>query len=206
MIRLTTSHYYTPSGRCIQKPYEKGDSKSYHNDIESRLNSGELTNIDSIHFADSLKYSTTYLKRTVYGGGGIMPDYYVALDTTQFTRLYRELSAKGCINNTVTRYLDKQRKTLKKKFKTLADFKARFNADDEIYKMIISEAEKSKVEITEQTLAETKPTLNNTLKALIARDMWENGAYYEIINPTSTIFTKGVEVINSDDAVNIMSH
>ena len=107
MIRLTTAHYYTPSGRCIQKPYEKGKGNNYNKDIEERLNSGELTNLDSIHFADSLKFATKYLKRTVYGGGGIMPDYYVPLDTTQYTKRYREISAKGCVINTVMKYLDK---------------------------------------------------------------------------------------------------
>ena len=93
MIRLTIAHYYTPSGRCIQKPYEKGDKKNYEKDILNRLNSGELTSADSIHFADSLKYQTLKQKRTVYGGGGIMPDYFVGLDTTRYTKFHRELAA-----------------------------------------------------------------------------------------------------------------
>ncbi len=199
IIRLTTSHYYTPSGRCIQKPYEKGDSQSYQNDIESRLNSGELTNIDSIHFADSLKFYTTHQHRVVYGGGGIMPDYYVPLDTTQFTRLHRELSAKGCINNTVMRYLDLNRNKIKKKYKSLEDYKARFEVGDDVYKILLAEAEKAKIEYDDEMLENSKPMINNVIKALIARDFWENGAYYEISNNTSAIFQKGVEVIESVD-------
>ena len=96
VIRLTTAHYYTPSGRCIQKPYEMGNKKDYQKDIEDRLNSGELTNIDSIHFADSLKFYTTHLQREVYGGGGIMPDYYVPLDTTLYSKLHRGLHQCRC--------------------------------------------------------------------------------------------------------------
>ena len=85
MIRLTVAHYYTPSGRCIQKPYEKGENKEYAEDIERRFKHGELYSADSIHFADSLRFETLRLHRTVYGGGGIMPDFFVPLDTTQFT-------------------------------------------------------------------------------------------------------------------------
>ena len=197
LIRLTTSHYYTPSGRCIQKPYQKGDSQSYQTDIESRLNSGELTNIDSIHFDDSLKYYTTHLNRPVYGGGGIMPDYYVPLDTTQYTKLYRELSAKSCINNTVMRYLDQNRNKLRSKYKSLDDYKKRFQVDDDVYKILLSEAEKAKIEYDDELLEESKPMINTTIKALIARDMWENGAYYEISNERSLIYLKGVEVIQN---------
>ncbi len=206
MIRLTTSHYYTPSGRCIQKPYEKGNSKSYDNDIESRLNSGELTNIDSIHFEDSLKFHTTHLKRTVYGGGGIMPDYYVPLDTTQYTKLHRELSAKGCINNTVMRYLDQNRYKLQEKYNSLDKYKKKFNVNEEIYKILMAEAEKSKIEVDDQLLEDSKPMIGNVLKALIARDLFENEAYYEISNTTSTIFQKGLEVINSNAPVEIKNH
>ena len=94
MIRLTIAHYYTPSGRCIQKPYEKGNKKDYSLDMVNRLKSGELMSADSIHFADSLKFYTLREHRVVYGGGGIMPDEFVPLDTTKFTKFHRQLSAK----------------------------------------------------------------------------------------------------------------
>lgn len=199
IIRLTTSHYYTPSGRCIQKPYKKGDSQTYQTDIESRLNSGELTSVDSIHFDDSLKFYTTHLNRPVYGGGGIMPDYYVPLDTTQYTKFYRELSAKSCINNTVMRYLDQNRSQLKKKYKSLEEFKSKFIVGDDVYKILLAEAEKAKIEYDDEAVELSKPMINTTIKALVARDMWENGAYYEISNTRSAIFLKGVDVIQNVD-------
>ena len=88
-MRLTIAHYYSPVGRCFQKPYEKGDRRKYDMDMLDRLNSGELMSADSIHFPDSLKY-TTKGGRIVYGGGGIMPDVYVPLDTTYYTRLFKK--------------------------------------------------------------------------------------------------------------------
>ena len=206
VIRLTTAHYYTPSGRCIQKPYEMGNKKDYQKDIEDRLNSGELTNIDSIHFADSLKFYTTHLQREVYGGGGIMPDYYVPLDTTLYSKLHRELSAKGCINAAVLRYMDKNRKDLKKKYKTITDFKSRFQPGDDIFSMLKTEAQKSKVEYKEEDFTATKSTVGKVVKALIGRDLWEINAYYELYNENNPIYVKGVEVISSEQAVNIMKH
>ena len=206
VIRLTTAHYYTPSGRCIQKPYEMGNKKDYQKDIEDRLNSGELTNIDSIHFADSLKFYTTHLQREVYGGGGIMPDYYVPLDTTLYSKLHRELSAKGCINAAVLRYMDKNRKDLKKKYKTITDFKSRFQPGDDIFSMLKTEAQKSKVEYKEEDFTAAKSTVGKVVKALIGRDLWEINAYYELYNENNPIYVKGVEVISSEQAVNIMKH
>ena len=206
VIRLTTAHYYTPSGRCIQKPYEMGNKKDYQKDIEDRLNSGELTNIDSIHFADSLKFYTTHLQREVYGGGGIMPDYYVPLDTTLYSKLHRELSAKGCINAAVLRYMDKNRKDLKKKYKTITDFKSRFQPGDDIFSMLKTEAQKSKVEYKEEDFTTAKSTVGKVVKALIGRDLWEINAYYELYNENNPIYVKGVEVISSEQAVNIMKH
>ena len=118
MIRLTIAHYYTPSGRCIQKPYKKGDKKDYEMDIEYRLKHGELTNPDSIHFADSLRYYTLKEHRAVYGGGGIMPDVFVPLDTLKYTRLHRQLAAKSIVINNYLKYVDANRKQLRKQWKT----------------------------------------------------------------------------------------
>ena len=126
MIRLTISHYYTPSGRCIQKPYTKGDNKDYAKDLEKRFNNGEMTSADSIHFADSLKFQTLKTQRTVYGGGGIMPDYFVPLDTTKYTKYHRQLSAKSYIINANIKFIDENRKELKKKYKTFEDFNANY--------------------------------------------------------------------------------
>ena len=207
MIRLTTAHYYTPTGRCIQKPYELGDAKSYQKDIEDRLNSGELTNIDSIHFADSLKYETLHLGRTVYGGGGIMPDYYVPLDTTIYTKLHRELTAKSCINGTVLKFMDKNRKALEKKYlkKDIAFFKQNYVVDEEMFNQLKLEAEKAEVKYTDEEFEESKPMIRKVFKALIGRDLWETSAYYELYNENNNIYAEGLEVISSDEPVKITS-
>lgn len=199
MIRLTVSHYFTPAGRCIQKPYTKGDKKSYDKDVLDRYNKGELTSADSIHFADSLKRTTLRLGRTVYGGGGIMPDIFVPLDTMQYTKLHRELSAKSCIINTALKYVDGNRKKLKKTYKTFEDFRNSFEINDDVISIVKKEAEKSKVEITDSALVETLPTLKVQLKALIARDLWDMKEYFQIYNPTLDIYRKGTEVIESEE-------
>ncbi len=193
LIRLTIAHYYSPSGRCIQKPYTMGDRKDYDNDMMSRLNSGELTNADSIHFADSLKYNTLKLQRTVYGGGGIMPDVYVVLDTMQYTKLHRELSAKSCIINTNLKYIDQHRKKLKKSYPTFEVFNQSFEVPDDMIKLLLDYADKAKVEYNDSTLAEAMPYVKTQLKALIARDLWDMSEYYQVANSSSNIYKKGIE-------------
>ena len=112
MIRLTIAHYYTPSGRCIQKPYTKGQLEDYAKDFDNRLKHGELTNRDSIHFNDSLKFHTLRMHRPVYGGGGIMPDEFVPLDTLKYTKFHRMLTAKGIVISSSLKYIDNNRKKL----------------------------------------------------------------------------------------------
>lgn len=199
MIRLTVSHYFTPAGRCIQKPYTKGDKKAYDKDVLDRYNKGELTSADSIHFADSLKRTTLRLGRTVYGGGGIMPDIFVPLDTMQYTKLHRELSAKSCIINTALKYVDGNRKKLKKTYKTFDNFRDSFEIGDDIIAIVKKEAEKAKVEYADSALVETLPSLKVQLKALIARDLWDMKEYFQIFNPTLDIYRKGTEVIESEE-------
>jgi len=199
MIRLTVSHYFTPAGRCIQKPYTKGDKKSYDKDVLDRYNKGELTSADSIHFADSLKRTTLRLGRTVYGGGGIMPDIFVPLDTMQYTKLHRELSAKSCIINTALKYVDSNRKKLKKTYKKFNVFRDSFEINDEIIDIVKKEAEKAKLEYTDSAMVETLPALKVQLKALIARDLWDMKEYFQIFNPTLDIYRKGTEVIESEE-------
>jgi len=113
VVRLTVAHYYTPSGRCIQKPYNKGVDE-YYKDFAERMKHGELIHPDSIHFPDSLKYKTSH-GRTVYGGGGIMPDIFVPWDSTRYDAMYSTLIRKGVFNAFVNDYLDKNRKHLLKK-------------------------------------------------------------------------------------------
>jgi len=123
MIRLTVARYYTPTGRSIQKPYENGDLESYNMDVLNRYNRGELIHADSIHFPDSLKYKTLVNKRTVYGGGGIMPDYFVPIDTTTLTNLHRDLIAKGVVNRISISEVDKNRNALLANYPDVEIFK-----------------------------------------------------------------------------------
>ena len=158
MIRLTIAHYYTPSGRCIQKPYEKGNQKDYAMDVYNRLKKGELTNQDSIHFADSLKFQTLHQKRTVYGGGGIMPDYFVPLDTLRYTQFHRQLAAKSIIIQQNLRYVDNHRKQLKKEYPQFDKFKQTFEVPQSLIDNILAEAKKQKLEPKDdQELQRTLP-------------------------------------------------
>ena len=198
MIRLTVSHYYTPSGRCIQKPYEKGKASDYARDVLNRLKSGELMHADSIHFADSLKYYTLKEHRTVYGGGGVMPDYYVPLDTTKYTRFHRELSARSYIINASLRYVDQHRKQLKKKYTTFSRFKQSFEIPQSVTDAILAEAEKQNIKPKDDAeLQQTLPYLRLQLKALVARDLWETSQYFDIINETNDIVRRALELMKN---------
>jgi len=196
MIRLTIAHYYTPSGRCIQKPYEKGKQKDYAMDVVNRLKHGELTNADSIHFADSLKFQTLKKHRTVYGGGGIMPDYFVPLDTMRYTKFHRELAAKSVILNQNLRYMDKNRKQLLKRYPDFAQFKREFEVPQSLIDTILKEADKQKIKPKDDEERDrTLPLLRMQLKALIARDLWDMSEYYSVFNEDSEIVAKALELL-----------
>ena len=198
MIRLTVSHYYTPAGRCIQKPYTKGDSKDYAMDVMNRLKHGELMSADSIHFADSLKCYTLREHRPVYGGGGIMPDYFVPLDTLAYTKFHRELSAKSYIINANLKYVDANRKALRKRWTSFDEFRRDFVfPKEEIDKMIADAAKDKIVPKDDAELKKTLPKLSMQLKALVARDLWDMSEYFAIINEESEIVRKAVEIIGN---------
>ena len=196
MIRLTIAHYFTPSGRCIQKPYKKGDAIDYAMDIEKRFEHGELYSADSIHFADSLKYYTLRKHRVVYGGGGIMPDVFVPLDTTQYTKFLRQMAARSYIINANLKYIDVNRKQLKKQFATFNDFNARFEVPQSLIDDVVQAAEKDKIKPKDQQeLQATLPQLRRQLKALIARDLWDMSEYFQVINETNPIVVKAVGLL-----------
>lgn len=196
MIRLTVSHYYTPSGRCIQKPYKKGKKTDYDDDIMKRYNSGELMHADSIHFADSLKCYTLKEKRTVYGGGGIMPDYFIPLDTTVYTKYYRSLSRKNIILNAYMTYFDNNRRQLTSTYKDFGKFKSNFEVPAELIDTIIAEGKKMEVTPKDDTeLSQTVRTIKKTLKGLAARDIWDMSEYFAIINDDSDTVNKAIELL-----------
>ena len=197
MLRLTIAHYYTPSGRCIQKPYEKGKKGDYAMDVVNRLKSGELMHEDSIHFVDSLKYYTLKEHRVVYGGGGIMPDYYVPLDTTKYTRFHREMSAHSLIINASLRYVDQQRKALKKQYPTFARFQQEFEIPASVTDGILAEAEKQNIKPKDdEELKTTMPYLKLQLKALVARDLWNTSQYFAVMNESNDVVKRALELMN----------
>ena len=142
-VRLTISHYYTPTGRCIQKPYDDG-LDSYFKDLQQRANHGELYTADSISFPDSLKYKTPR-GRVVYGGGGIMPDIFVPLDTTRYSTLYNEIVRKGIFGSYTADYLEVNRERLKKQYPSFEDFEMNFTISDAQYAEFMEFAKKEGV-------------------------------------------------------------
>ena len=197
MIRLTIARYYTPSGRCIQKPY--GEDVDYRKDLVDRFNKGELMHADSIHFPDSLKFQTRVMKRTVYGGGGIMPDYFVPLDTMSYTKYHRELTAKGVIVNTNLIVIDRYRKDYEKRFPDFKTYVKKFEIDETILSILLAEAEKAGVQYSEELYQASLPLIKVQLKALIARDLWDMSQFYELYNPTDETVMKGLELMQGKD-------
>lgn len=197
-FRLTIARYYTPSGRNIQKPYVKGDRENYDKDIIDRYNHGELQSADSIHFADSLKHTTLRLHRTVYGGGGIMPDVFVPLDTTQYTDYHRRLVAKGIIPQFALRYVDKNRADLKAQYPDAQKFIKEFTVTDEMLNNLVDAGKAEKVDFDKSQFAKSKEMLRTFVKAAIANDLFSTGAYFQIVNEQNDIYKEALSIINDD--------
>ena len=206
MIRLTVARYYTPTGRGIQKPYNVGDTESYNLDFINRFNHGELVNADSIHFPDSLKYQTLINKRIVYGGGGIMPDVFVPIDTTIATQLHRQLIAKGVINRITIQEVDNNRKQLLQSFPDVDAFKKNYTIPSILIEKIKERAQKEDIKWDDKDFEKSQKFILTQMKALIARDLYDASAFYRIINDIDDIFSKGLEVINNDALYNKLLH
>lgn len=205
MIRLTVAHYYTPSGRDIQKPYQKGDKKKYQEDLLERYNSGELWHADSIKYIDSLKVSTLRLNRPIYGGGGISPDKFVPLDTTEFTKYYRNVVAKGLINRFAISYVDNHRKEIKNRYKTDSDFVKGFKVTDEMLSRLDDMAKEEGVEYDAEQASTSRPLFEMILKGLIGRDIYDNSTYYKVYNQHDPIFKEAYQLINSPEYDRLLS-
>ena len=198
MIRLTTAHYYTPTGRCIQKPYENG-VKDYHMDILKRFKSGEMITADSIHFPDSLKYSTLEKKRTVYGGGGIMPDIFVPIDTTANFKYFNLLVRKNVIYPYVVNYMDKNMEDLRKEYPDFKSFEEKFEVNDEMMDEIVAMGEKEGVEKNEEDYNAVVDDIKLHVKALLAGDLWKRTEYFKIVNKKNQFVNKAIEVLVNTD-------
>lgn len=195
MIRLTVARYYTPSGRNIQKSYANGVDK-YQKDLIERYNHGELQHADSIVFPDSLRYKTLRLGRTVYGGGGIMPDIFIPLDTTRFTAYHRNVVAKGAFNKTVVEFIEKNRKSIEKQYVSFDKYQAEFEVDDQLLNNLVENGTKVGVLLNAVEFERSKPLMRLQMKALIARDIWTNADYFKVINTTDETVNKAIEVLS----------
>lgn len=194
MIRLTVARYYTPSGRCIQKPYES--IEQYNKDLIDRYNRGEMQSADSIHFPDSLKYKTLRLGRTVYGGGGIMPDYFIPVDTTMYTDYYLALRDKGAIVQANLKLIDRNRQTWMKKYKNFERFDRSFEVSEEMLKELVELGKTLGVPYKEEQYRISLPLIKVQIKALIARDLWDMNEYFQVVNALNGSFVKAVELLD----------
>jgi carboxyl-terminal processing protease len=195
-IRLTIARYYTPSGRFIQKPYD--DLESYRNDYYDRFLNGEMTHKDSIDLPDSLMFKTLIKERTVYGGGGIMPDVFVPLDTLEYSQFYKDLSRSGVINTFALNYANDNREAITKMFSDAKAFKVGFETDEEFMNQFFGYAVKEDTSLTfvEEDYQVSKDLIQIRLKAMIAQNVWDYSAFYQIYNVKNEIFMKAYEVLS----------
>jgi len=196
-MRLTTARYYTPSGRCIQKPYENGVD-DYYDDLNKRFKHGEFTNRDSITFADSLKFYTTG-KRLVYGGGGIMPDIFIPLDTTDNSKYLTDLYRKGIFNKFILKYVDQHREALKKAYPDFKTFKTSFVASDELLNEFIAAGEAEEIKRDDEGLKKSSAFIKRQLRALLGNQIWGVNEFYELINEQNPILKEALVQMKSDN-------
>ncbi|MDR2691197.1 MAG: S41 family peptidase [Dysgonamonadaceae bacterium] len=207
MIRLTTARYYTPTGRSIQKPYENGNQASYNKDLIDRYNRGEMISADSIHFPDSLKFSTLENKRTVYGGGGIMPDYFVPVDTTRGSTLLRELNSNGITYKYTTQLIDAKRKAYKKQYPAFEDFDKKFVVTDQMINDLMDACKNDTAFNKDDSLPEDRiakdlvksgSVIKAQIKAMVARDIFGESEYHRVLNQVIDAYNKAIEIISDE--------
>lgn len=196
MIRLTTARYHTPTGRCIQRSYE-GGVEEYHKEMQKRLDHGEYFHADSIHFPDSLKFSTLNSGRTVYGGGGIMPDIFMPADTTFSTKLYTNLVRKGVFNSYTIDYVLANREKIIQQYQRFSDFNDNFTVDEIMLADFRKMAEDKGVEWDDEQYQRSEPWIFMQIKALIARNVWDIDKYYQVVLKTDKMIEKAIQVLEN---------
>lgn len=198
-IRLTVSRYHTPSGRVIQTPYKNGHREEYYNKLNERYNNGEFFNRDSIQFPDSLKYSTLKLGRTVYGGGGIMPDVFIASDTSGVNDFFSAIIRKGYLTEYANKYIDVHRSELVVEGRSFEDFyKAYENMEPEAFAGLLDFCSERGLKPSESQLSQCEKLLKTRLKAIVARTPFNTTGYYRVINmEEDPAFRKALEIISA---------
>lgn len=195
-IRLTTARYHTPSGRYIQKPYKDG-VEEYYNDFSNRIRNGELVHADSIKFPDSLKYQTAN-GRTVYGGGGIMPDVFIPWDSTFLTDYYLDMRRNNIINPLVSEYIDKNRQDLLRKYPDITSFKSDFEIGEPLMELFFKAVEEADMEADEEQFKISEPLIKTQIKGLIAQKLYDITSFYIIANEMDPEVMRAVEIIQDD--------
>ncbi|MEN6619211.1 MAG: S41 family peptidase [Rikenellaceae bacterium] len=197
-LRLTIARYHTPSGRVIQSPYEQGEPEKYYRALLERYNRGEYFSKDSIHFPDSLQFKTLLEERTVFGGGGIMPDIFVPADTTNYTEYYGNLLRKGILLDFMNDYSDSNRLKWKAEFSSFETFNKNYNVDKELIERLISYAKDRKLEPNPKEIEISAQEISVNIKAMVARTIFGTGAYYKVVNSSDdVVFNKALEQIKS---------
>jgi len=192
-MRLTIARYYTPTGRCIQKPYNLGQSEDYELEESQRFKSGELENKDSIKYVDSLKFKTPKGK-IVYGGGGITPDIFIPIDTTENSSYLSKVFFTGAINQFCVAYADKNRKQLNT-YKNGDDFIKNFIVTDNIVIEFTKYCSSQKIATDEKGLNKSKRIITNQIKALIGRSIYRNNVFYKILSQNDKAISSAVEAL-----------
>lgn len=201
MIRLTVARYYTPTGRLIQRPYEDG-FEEYSMDIINRYNNGELSSEDSIVFPDDQRYQTLELQRTVYGGGGIMPDYFVPMDTTSYSDYYRELIRRGIFNRFILQIVDENRDEYLESYPDFQSFNKKFQPGPEQIDALIAFAEGEELPFSQEEWDISGEQIKLLMKGYMARDLWDMSRFYEVYNSSNEVFHKAVEILNDPAMLN----
>lgn len=200
MVRLTVARYHTPTGRVIQKPYNHGELDSYFNDVTQRYNNGELFSADSISVPDSLKYFTLQNNKVVYGGGGIMPDLFVPIDTNFYSNYYGRIVRMGIMNQFVHSYIDNNRNQLKKSYTTFEKFDQKFNVSQEMIDELVTFAENQNLPSNPEGLKTSESEIRKQIKALIAQNLFSTNYYFQIVNQNNMALEKAIEVLNNWDS------
>jgi carboxyl-terminal processing protease len=201
MIRLTIARYYTPSGRLIQSPYNEGYDQYLRNFIK-RYNGGEMMNADSIHFPDSLKYKTLINQRTVYGGGGIMPDLFVPADTAGYSDYFRMLGRKGVLNSYTLWYFDRNRKLLTTEYKSFDDFRERFEFTSDDIKAFIKMGEEAGVVFDENQFNTSRNEIMKIMKGMVASNLWKTNEYFMIVNEGDRVIENALGIVSDRQRYN----
>ena len=196
-MRLTIARYYTPTGRHIQKPYQ--DTETYRKDLNQRYLNGEFFLKDSIKMPDSLMYKTLKTKRTVYGGGGIMPDVFVPLDTTQNSVYFADLIQGGHVNSFAFQYINANRAALRSKYPDINAFKRDFILDQAFMDQFFAYVQKEDPTLlfNAEQYAISEQLLKLRIKAVLAQDLWGTNEMFQVYNETNEILQKAIEVLQS---------